>query len=130
MVRNWEELLTPLRTLQRDLDKPQDWAITSFNRMKLKKGKCWIPHLGQSNPGCMDSLGNERLESGVTERHLLDNLNISSSSGPCNWAQLETEYLRVWWKRKMKVDLNKAEYYMLETWVFKMPSFWIFHCVW
>ena len=36
--------------------------------MTFNKSKCWIPHLGQGNPGYMYKLGDKRLESGPTER--------------------------------------------------------------
>ena len=38
--------------------------------MKFNKCKCQILHLGHSNPGCTDRLGNERLESSSAERDL------------------------------------------------------------
>jgi len=52
--------------LQRDLDRLESWPIT--NCMTFNKSKCWIPHLGQGNPGYMYKLGDKRLESGPTER--------------------------------------------------------------
>ncbi|KAJ7420334.1 hypothetical protein BTVI_21854 [Pitangus sulphuratus] len=54
--------------LQRDFHKSEDWAIT--NHMKFNKGNCWILHLGWGNPGCVDGLGNEMLESSAMERDL------------------------------------------------------------
>ncbi|KAJ7406834.1 hypothetical protein BTVI_64543 [Pitangus sulphuratus] len=54
--------------LQRDLDKLEGWAITSH--MKFNKGKYWILHLEWGNRECMDSLGNEMLESIAMERDL------------------------------------------------------------
>ncbi|KAJ7426267.1 rna-directed dna polymerase from mobile element jockey-like [Willisornis vidua] len=61
------------KALQRDLDKPEDWAIT--NCVKFSKGKGQILHVGWGNPGCTYRLGNDMLESSVTERDLgiLDN---------------------------------------------------------
>ncbi|KAJ7404212.1 hypothetical protein BTVI_73357 [Pitangus sulphuratus] len=53
-------------TLQRDFDKLGKWAIT--NQMKFNKGKCWILYLGWDNPGCMDRLGKDMLESSAMER--------------------------------------------------------------
>jgi len=54
--------------LQRDLDRLESWAIT--NHMKFNMNKCWILHLGRSNPGFMYKLGDKRLESSPAERHL------------------------------------------------------------
>ncbi|KAJ7396323.1 rna-directed dna polymerase from mobile element jockey-like [Pitangus sulphuratus] len=48
-------------TLQRDLDNSEGWG--TIDHTKFNKGKCWILHLGWGNPGCMDRLGNEMLES-------------------------------------------------------------------
>ncbi|KAJ7416105.1 rna-directed dna polymerase from mobile element jockey-like [Willisornis vidua] len=54
--------------LQRELGKSEDWTITSHT--KSNKGKCQILHLGWYNPGCIDRLGNEMLESSAVERGL------------------------------------------------------------
>ncbi|KAF4799487.1 hypothetical protein TURU_054181 [Turdus rufiventris] len=54
--------------VKRDLDKLERWAIT--NHMKFNEGKCWILHLGQSNPGCEHRLEYERLENSAVERDL------------------------------------------------------------
>ena len=59
--------MTLLRA-ERDLDRLESWAITDF--MEFNKGKCWILHLGHSNPECTYRLGNERLESSSAERDL------------------------------------------------------------
>lgn len=40
------------------------------NHRKFKKGKCWTLYLGWDNPGCMDRLRNEVLESSALERDL------------------------------------------------------------
>lgn len=48
------------KSLQGDVDKLDDWAIT--NQMKFKKSKCRILHLGWSSPGYIYWLGDESLE--------------------------------------------------------------------
>ncbi|KAJ7415010.1 hypothetical protein WISP_80172 [Willisornis vidua] len=55
-------------TLQKDLNKSGDWAIT--NHKKFIKGNCQILYLGWDNPGCTYRLRKERLESSATERDL------------------------------------------------------------
>ncbi|TRZ20563.1 hypothetical protein HGM15179_006530 [Zosterops borbonicus] len=63
------EAVGSLDVLQRDLDKIEDWA--NINHMKFNKGKwCWILHLGWGNPGWIDRLGNEMLESRLMENNL------------------------------------------------------------
>ncbi|KAK4811079.1 hypothetical protein QYF61_016365 [Mycteria americana] len=54
--------------LQRVLDRLEHWAIISD--MKFNKNKCWILHLGQSNAGRKNRLGEEWLERGPAERDL------------------------------------------------------------
>ncbi|KAJ7420069.1 hypothetical protein WISP_50134 [Willisornis vidua] len=49
--------------LQRDLDKLAGWEIT--NHMKFNKGKCWILHMEQGNPGSTYRLWKEMLERGA-----------------------------------------------------------------
>jgi len=49
--------------------------------MVFHKKKCCILYLGEENPGYMYRLGEERLESSLTERHvgvLVDKINLST----------------------------------------------------
>ncbi|PKU39224.1 hypothetical protein llap_10476 [Limosa lapponica baueri] len=62
------DLPEELEVLQRDLDRVEHWAI--INGMKLKKSKCQILHLGQSNARHKYKPGEEWLESSPAERHL------------------------------------------------------------
>ncbi|GAB0175520.1 hypothetical protein GRJ2_000017200 [Grus japonensis] len=54
--------------LQRDLERLENWAITSH--VRLNKGKCQILHLGRGNPGYTYRLGDETLETSHAERDL------------------------------------------------------------
>ncbi|GAB0182689.1 mitochondrial enolase superfamily member 1 [Grus japonensis] len=54
--------------LQRDLDRLENWAITS--RVRFNKGKCQILHLGRGNPGYTYRLGDDMLETSHAERDL------------------------------------------------------------
>ena len=54
--------------LQRDLDRPESWAI--MTSMTFKKNKCQILHLRWGNPAYTYNIGDKRLESSSTERGL------------------------------------------------------------
>ena len=65
--------------LQRDLDNLESCTIT--NRMKFKKSKCRILHMGRGNSGYTYQPGDKMLENSSTERHLgiLINSNLTKS---------------------------------------------------
>ncbi|KAF4797967.1 hypothetical protein TURU_068545 [Turdus rufiventris] len=67
-IRGAVDSLKVREALQRDLSKLDHWAIT--NHMKFNKGKWQILLLGPSNPGWMDNVGNEMLESSTVKRDL------------------------------------------------------------
>ncbi|KAJ7417044.1 hypothetical protein WISP_66534 [Willisornis vidua] len=61
--------------LHRDLNKSEDWAITSH--MKFNKGKCQILRMGWGSPGCLYRLGNGMLESMLAmERDLVSGIPL------------------------------------------------------
>ncbi|GAB0179846.1 mitochondrial enolase superfamily member 1 [Grus japonensis] len=63
-----KQLFWSAEALQRELDRLENWAITSC--MRFNKGKCQILHLGRGNPGYTYRLGNETLETSHAERDL------------------------------------------------------------
>jgi len=69
MTPSWVGVLNLLegrKGLQRDLDKLDQ--LTESNHMTFNNGKCWVLHLGHSNPMQWYRLGEECLESCPAEK--------------------------------------------------------------
>lgn len=77
------DVLEGREALQRDLHRLDGWA--EIICMSFNTAKCWVLHLGHSNPMQHYKLGEERLESCVVEKDLevlIDKrMNISHQCG-------------------------------------------------
>ncbi|GAB0203555.1 cAMP-dependent protein kinase inhibitor alpha [Grus japonensis] len=62
------DMLEGRDVIQRDLDRLERWACA--NRMKFKKAKCKVLHMGRSNPKHDYRLGEEWIESSPEEKNL------------------------------------------------------------
>jgi len=72
--------------IQRELDRLERWACV--NRMKFKKAKCKVLHMGQGNPKYKYRLGGAWLKSSPEEKYLGvlvdEKLNMSRQSAPAS----------------------------------------------